>query len=255
MECQQNDSYQAYSRLGMKKLLIVLLILAGIGYALTRIEWSELLGLNRVTASVEKQLGDMFWEQYAAGATISKDVSKTDSIEAIIRRICLANDIDPQLIKLHVVETAEVNAFALPDYHMVVNTGLLNYSKHPEEVAGVLGHEIAHMELSHVMKKLGKEIGLTVIMLIVGGDAGAEIMKRAIGTLSSSAYDRSLEKDADLKAVDYMKAAKMNPDRFADFLDRLAGDEEVPEMMQWLSTHPDSKERARYIRERMRSDF
>ena len=235
----------------MKKLLIVLLILAGIGYLLTRVEWSEVLGLNKVTDSVEKQLGDMFWEQYAAGAVISKDASKTDSIEAIIRAICVANDIDPAKIKLHVVETPEVNAFALPDYHMVVNTGLLNYSKHPEEVAGVLGHEIAHMELSHVMKKLGKEIGLTVIMMIVGGDAGAEIMKRAIGTLSSSAYDRSLEKEADLKAVDYLQNANMNPRMLSSFLGRLDEQSQTAEVLQWLSSHPDTKERVRYINEKI----
>ncbi|MFM7222909.1 MAG: M48 family metallopeptidase [Bacteroidota bacterium] len=236
----------------MKKLLIALLILAGIGYALSRVQWSEVLGLTTVTDSVEKQLGDMFWEQYAAGAVLSTDPSKVDSIEAIIRAMCVANDIDPAKIKLHVVETPEVNAFALPDHHMVVNTGLLNFSRHPEEVAGVLGHEIAHMELSHVMKKLGKEIGLTVIMMIVGGDAGAEIIKRAIGTLSSSAYDRSLEKDADLKAVDYMHKANMNPKMLSSFLARLAEESQTQEALQWLSSHPDTQERVRYIDEKIR---
>jgi len=63
--------------------------------------------------------------------------------------------------------------------------------------------------------------------------------------LSSSAYDRELETEADLTAVDYLIKAGIGPEPFANFLYRL-GDESkvVPKQIYWISTHPESKERA-----------
>lgn len=66
--------------------------------------------------------------------------------------------------------------------------------------------------------------------------------------LSSSAFDRNLEKEADIKAVDYMLNANVNPEPFADFLYKLSETEhESTKYLTWISTHPDSKERAEYI--------
>jgi len=66
--------------------------------------------------------------------------------------------------------------------------------------------------------------------------------------LSSSAFDRSLEKEADIKAVDYLVNANLNPEPFAYFLYKLSETEnEAAKYLTWISTHPDSKERAEYI--------
>jgi predicted Zn-dependent protease len=132
---------------------------------------------------------------------------------------------------------------------MVVYSGLLKAVKNDGELAGVLGHELAHMELSHVMKKLGKEVGLSVLISITTGELGGDAIKEVIGMLSSSAYDRKLEKDADVQAVKYLMKAGIDHNDFANFLDRLGQEEAgVPKELSWLSTHPDSRERAKYIR-------
>lgn len=97
------------------------------------------------------------------------------------------------------------------------------------------------------MKKLVKEVGLSVLISIATGGGGGDIAAIA-KLLSSSAYDRKLEKDADIKAVDYMAAADISPDHLANFLYRLG--ENNPDDLRyltWISTHPDSKERAEYI--------
>jgi predicted Zn-dependent protease len=117
----------------------------------------------------------------------------------------------------------------------------------------VIAHEIAHIESGHVVKKLGKEIGLSVILNLTLGDIGGEVVRNALSTITSTAYDRSLEKEADLKAVDYLFAAKMNPTYLASFLEKLDKQSQTPEVLQWVSTHPDSKERVRYINERINS--
>src|SRR5690606_8652338 len=121
-------------------------------------------------------------------------------------------------------------------------------AENPEELIGVIGHEIAHVELDHVMKKLIKEIGLSVLVSMTTGRSGSEVIKETTRILSSSAFDRSLEKEADLKAVEYLAKAGIAAHFFADFLNRLAKDEDkTSTYLSWISSHPDSKGRSEYI--------
>ena len=98
------------------------------------------------------------------------------------------------------------------------------------------------------MKKLVKEVGLSVLISMTTGNRGSEVIKETVKTLSSSAFDRNLEKEADIEAVDYLMKAKINPEPFANFLYKLSDKEnEATKYLTWISTHPDSKERAEYI--------
>jgi beta-barrel assembly-enhancing protease len=121
-------------------------------------------------------------------------------------------------------------------------------SENESELSGVICHEIAHMKSNHVMKKLIKEIGLSTLISISTGNSGSEIAKETARLLSSSAYDRKLEKEADMKAADYLINSNISPEYFANFLFRLSESEsQLESHMSWISTHPDSKERAEYI--------
>ena len=74
--------------------------------------------------------------------------------------------------------------------------------------------------------------------------------------MSSSAFDRKLEKEADIEAVKYLENAHVNPKPFANFLFRLGNkSHEFSGLENWLSTHPNSKERATYISESKRKRF
>lgn len=225
--------------------LIVILIFAGIFYGLSQVNWMKLFRIEKVTDVLEKQLGDMVWADMGKNSIESGPAYQ--KLDSILTTICQGNGLKREEIKLHLMEDAEVNAFALPDHHMVVYTGLIKEAKSNDEIAGVLAHEIAHMELKHVMKKLLKQVGYTILISITTGDAGGEVVKEVLGLLTSSAYDRSLEKDADLKAVEYLKNAKLNVKAFADFLYRLGEENEGPVNLTWISTHPDPKKRAEYI--------
>jgi predicted Zn-dependent protease len=171
----------------------------------------------------------------------------------MVDQLCSENGIKSSSIKVHVVNNKEINAFAMPGRHLVVHTGLIQFADHEDEIAGVIAHEIAHIESGHVVKKLGKEIGLSILMNLTLGDIGGEVVRNALSTITSTAYDRSLEKEADLKAVDYMIAAKMNPTYLASFLEKLDKQSQTPEVLQWVSTHPDSKERVSYINQKVKS--
>jgi predicted Zn-dependent protease len=233
----------------MKKILLQLTIIIGLFFGtwfiLSQVNWMKLFRIEKITKTTEEKLGDLFWEIYKEKEI--KDTVITKPLDSILSRICSANKIDRSKIKLHIVDVEDVNAFALPNDHIVVNRGLILDAQDEGELAGVMGHELAHLQEKHVMKKLVKEVGLSVLISVTTGGGGGEVAEIA-RMLSSSAYDRKLEKEADMKSVDYMAMANLPPDHLANFLYRLG--QNAPDNMRyltWVSTHPDSKERGEYI--------
>jgi predicted Zn-dependent protease len=228
--------------------LITLLLFFGTWYALTHIDWMKIFKVQQVTDNTEQKLGALFWEVFKNTEAENKNAHVVNSIDSIVTHICKSNKIDREKIKVHVLNKDEINAFALPNGHLIIYSGLILNSDNQEELTGVICHEIAHIELNHVMKKLVKEIGLSVLISMTTGNGGAEIIKETAKMLSSTAFDRNLEKEADIKAVDFLTKAKVNPEPFANFLYKLSDEEhEATKYLTWISTHPDSKERAEYI--------
>mgnify|MGYP002628458639 FL=1 len=236
----------------MKKIIIqgaiTILLFFGTWNALAQIDWVKVFKVQKVTAKTEQKLGELFWEVFKKTEEENKNTLVVNPIDSIVTHICKSNKIDRETIKVHVLNKDEINAFALPNGHLIIYSGLIHNSDNQEELTGVICHEIAHIELNHVMKKLVKEIGLSVLISMTTGNGGAEIIKETAKMLSSSAFDRNLEKEADIKAVDYLTTAKVNPEPFANFLYKLSDKEhEAPKYLTWISTHPDSRERAAYI--------
>ena len=236
----------------MKKTILQLIILVavffGIYLSLSKIDWMGVFKIEKATNKTEKKLGDAVWDLYQKTEKENKDSKALKSLDSIVTKICKDNDIDRKKILLHLIEKDEINAFAMPGNHLVVYIGLIKAADNPEEVAGVLSHEIAHIELDHVMKKIVREIGLSTLISITSGNGSGEAIKRITKSLSSLAFDRKLEKDADIKAVDYMVKANVNPNALADFLYKLSEDKgENTRYETWLSNHPDSRERSEYI--------
>lgn len=238
----------------MKKLLfmffIVVAIFAGLWFMISRVDWIKLFKLEKITQRTEQKLGDLLWESYSAGETDAKNPIVFKAVDSLVTKMCTENKIDRSTIILHVFEKSEVNAFAFPGGHLVVFTGLINESENQDELIGVIGHELAHIQLRHVMKKLSKEIGLSVLISIATGSGDGTVVAKIVKMLTSSAFDRTLEKQADIQAVDYMIKASINPIPLADFMQRLADKQktEMESYLVWLSTHPESAARAAYIR-------
>lgn len=238
----------------MKKVIlqgiITVILFFLIWFSLTQIDWVSLFKVEQVTNKTEEKLGDLLWDILEKEGTELKDPFVVKSVDSIVNKICIANNLDRKTIKVHILENEEVNAFAMPNSHLVVYSALILHSDNQEELTGVICHEIAHLQLNHVMKKLVKEIGLSALISITTGNGGGQVIKETAKLLSSSAFDRNLEKEADIKAVDYLLKAKIDPKPFANFLFKLADTEnEATKYLSWISTHPDSKERAEYILE------
>ncbi len=238
----------------MKKIIFQFFVLValffGLWFLLSNINWMSAFKIEKLTDDTEIKIGKAVWDLYKKTEKENKDEKAVKALDSIVDRICSKNNINRETIKVHLIIKNDINAFAMPGGHLVVYSGLIKAADNPDELAGVMAHEISHIELDHVMKKLIKEVGLSVLISMTSGNGGGEAIKQVSKILSSSAFDRKLEKEADISAVEYMINAKINPEPLAEFLYKLAENKEAESTYEgWLSTHPDSKKRAEYILE------
>ncbi len=217
-------------------------------FALSEVDWMSIFKVEQITKATEEKLGKTIWDWFNHSEKEIRDSEIFNTVDSLLTKVCASNDIYRDQVELHIVSNEEVNAFALPGNHLVIYSGLINSSENESELCGVIAHELAHIKMEHVMKKLVKEVGLSVVISMSTGNNGGEIVKEAAKLLSSTAYDRKLEKEADLMAVDYLINAGIEPRHFADFLSRLSESQpEIESHFAWISTHPDSQKRADYI--------
>lgn len=232
------------------KGLSVIAVFFALWLLLAQIDFVSFFGIKEAKTNTEEALGDIIWDEIKTTEEIIVNDTITKTINKLIKPLCIENGIEQDSLKIHVLKNNEINAFALPGNHLVVYTGLIEASKNESALIGVLGHEIAHIENKHVMKKLSKEIGLSVLLSLTGGSGSAQAMKDIFHNLSSSAYDRSLEREADLTSVEYMLKADVNPTSFADFLYEMSFDtNSLSSALTWVSSHPEAEERAKYVLE------
>lgn len=235
------------NKLFLKAIILIALFFSS-WFILSRIDWMTVFKVEHLTKTTEEKLGDLYWEMLSSSEKVIQSRKVTLPLDSILSKICISNNIDKSKIKLHVVESSEINAFALPDNHLVIFSNLILTADNEAELAGIICHELAHIEKKHVMRKLIKEVGLSVLTSIVTENHHSQMVKQTAKILSSTAYDRNLEKEADIKAVDYLLKANIDPESFANFLYKLAESEpDIQSDLTWISTHPDTKARAGYI--------
>ncbi|NNE26353.1 MAG: M48 family metallopeptidase [Saprospiraceae bacterium] len=232
------------------QLLVILALFFSIWLGLSQIPFVQIFNIDEMDDELEEKLGELIWKSLKSENEELSDSLVVSSIEDILFQITDENNIDFDNIKLHVLDSEDINAFALPDDHIVVLKGLVQFADVPEEIAGVLAHELVHLEENHVMKKLVKEIGLSILIGATTGNANIGAISEIARSISGSIYDRQLETEADLKGVDYLIEANIDPRPMSDFMYKMALEyDHIPDAFYWISSHPNSKERAKAIHE------
>lgn len=156
---------------------------------------------------------------------------------------------DSKPTRVSVVKAKDTNALALPGGIILIFEGLLKNAEGPDEVAGVLAHELTHVAERHVTAAMIRGIGVGLVVTMVTGDASGMLASGAAALLAG-AYSREDEAQADRGAVRMLDRAGIASEGLARFFDRLAKHGSAPE---WLSTHPDSSARAAAIRSETRA--
>lgn len=141
------------------------------------------------------------------------------------------------------------NAFALPGGTVVVTDALVEDFGNPDIIAGILGHELAHVSERHSLHQLYRSLSIYVLVALVAGDVGPILEDVLLegSALASLAYSREHEAAADIIGVKTAYAAGYDPAALADFFEALSHDH-GDGGSEWRSTHPSNADRIETIR-------
>jgi len=154
--------------------------------------------------------------------------------------------------EFHVAEDKTLNAFAMPGGVIVVHTGLIAATKSPEELSGVLAHEVQHVELRHSIRGMIKEMGLRGVWAFATGNMGGTLIGQAALELGSLKFSRDDENEADQRGFDALVQAGINPRGLPDFFKTMS-EQAADAPVSFISTHPLSEDREKTLQQRVSS--
>ncbi len=203
--------------------------------------------ISLLPKELDEQLGQVGMLQIQDEFIPFNDTFIQNSIDEIL--VILKQNLGPDndwQFKIILVHNEVTNAFALPGGTIFVFTGLLSNSTSAEEVAGVIAHEMGHVINRHGIKRIAQSIGTIIIIQLLFGDSEGflELAAEFLTVASVNNYSQSQEREADKTSVELMYKAGLNPAAFSEFFYRLKEQGgEVPDYLNWLSTHPSHDER------------
>ncbi|MCE5281095.1 MAG: M48 family metalloprotease [Deltaproteobacteria bacterium] len=210
-----------------------------------------------VTLEDEVKVGREFYEKLEKSHALVEDDTANAYISSLGKRI-LSHSGHPLFeFKFSIIQSSAVNAFATPGGYVYVNQGLISLVDEESQLAGVMAHEIAHVNCRHIADIVDKSQKLTIPTLaailagaFLGGDAGAAVASFSVATVTSMSlkYSREHEEEADRVGMGYLVASGYNGQAMMDFLKIMKRYEfysnSVP---SYFLTHPGTDERIRYI--------
>jgi predicted Zn-dependent protease len=198
-----------------------------------------------VPAGVQDKAGRMVVDQVGETSKFCTDDAGLAALDGLVDE--LAAKSDGTKFQVYVVDEKVMNAFAAPGGHVVIFSSIIESAETPEEVAGVLAHEMAHVIEGHPNEGLVRALGYGIFGLLApgGGDIGPEVAKAVI----TGAYSRDDELDADRVGVGLLNDAGIDSRGLARFFQRMheAGDD-VPGALELVSTHPTGEHRTEAVR-------
>lgn len=205
-----------------------------------------------MSAEQEAEMGLDAFSQIKKQEKISRDPALNARIQTIGKNIAasVGRDLPNAQWEFVVFESEQINAFALPGGKVGVYTGLIKLAASDDEIAVVMGHEVAHVTSRHGAERQSQAmlIGLGGVALGVGtqNDKNQDYYLLAYGigsTLGSLAYSREHETEADVVGLRFAARAGYDPRAAVSFWTKMAAKETGGRPPKFLSTHPPSQER------------
>jgi hypothetical protein len=236
------------------------------GKPLSEKEDPRLIGKRKINSGIIASMSGGLDKEVNLGRQLAAEVDReakfiddpviTEYINRVGQNVVLHSDSKiPFTIK--VIDSDEVNAFALPGGFFYVNKGLILAADNEAEVAGVMAHEIAHVAARHAMENQAKgmlaQIGLMAGSIFLGGLGGMLINQGAQfgALLGFMKFSRNAESEADMLGVQYLWAAGYDPNAMSTMFEKLAAkNKKKPGTFSKLfETHPQSVDRMEATRQ------
>ncbi len=204
---------------------------------------------NFYSADKELGIGRQLADEVERKAKFVTDPAVTEYINRVAQNIVLRSDAKIVFV-IKVIDSPDINAFALPGGFLYVNSGLIIAANSEAELAGVMAHEIAHVTARHGVEQATKGTlfqYLSIPLLFVGGVPGL-IMQNAANILVPLGYlkfSRGAEEEADRLGLQYLWASGYDPTEMLNFFEKLkAKERRKPGTLEKIfSTHPPTGKR------------
>lgn len=196
-----------------------------------------------------KEASQVFLKEALGQYQFVKDPEVVSLVNGIGRDLVAGAGGDPNAFHFLVVKAAVPNAFAIPGGYIFIFDSLLAKLRSPREIAGILAHEIAHVERNHHFKDENKINAATVAtlaaMILSGGNPAVVAAGIAANVELQLHYSRENESEADTYAIKYLRSAGYDPASLLESFQTLAFYEQFnsPDMPIYFSTHPGLDER------------
>ena len=206
-------------------------------------------GLDFYSLEKEIALGKQLSQQVLSTSRIVKDPVINEYVNRLTQNLVRHSDAHVPFT-VHVVESPEINAFALPGGYFFVNTGLILAADNESQLAGVMAHEIAHVAARHGTRNASKAQLVnyaTIPLIFMGGAAGFGLRSAASLAipLSFLKFTRDDEREADFLGLQYMYETGYDPQSFITFFDKIEAQEKKQPgaIAKAFETHPPTPSR------------
>jgi predicted Zn-dependent protease len=232
-------------------LALLGLFLAGLVFLWTQKDRIADYIANKIPVEWESSFGDRVFQQFESEGNMLTNSVWDGPVSNITARLLPVVEKSGYEFKFHIMSDTNVNAFAIPGGHVVILTGLLESAKTPEEIAGVLAHEIAHVTRRHSLRNIVKSAGLIITLQALIGDTSGLLgfATEASRYLLQQKFSRDFEREADDTGWSYLVQANIDPRGMTHFFEKLrdmmnsSGDASMEGMLALANTHPTSQER------------
>lgn len=235
-----SNDFADFVKLGLYLLGIVVAVYLALGFAAEKIA-------ERMSPEAEKRIGSLF----AARMITEKDFPKTQAYaQGILDRLVAVNkDLPPFEYAVTIIDDKTVNAVAFPAGHIIFYKGLLENIKSENELAMILGHELAHYGQRDHLRGFGRGLVLMAIVGALGlsGDLPGFIVP-SVQTFDLR-FSREQEASADRLGMDMVHAVYGHVGGAANVLTLLAEEDKKQKTPGFFSTHPDSLWRRQALRD------
>ncbi len=213
------------------------------------------LKIPHLSDQEEIDIGDQTAAEFEKNYVLSSDAAGTERITNIGEKILPHQPRVNIPFVFKLLETDEINAFALPGGHIYVTRGILDFVANDTELAGVIGHEIAHVALRHGAQQIeamaAAEAALEALATSqpdfnqIYQNQGAQFAAQLAAQIVFTGWGREAELEADEFGTRYIFAAGFDPQAYVDLLRRLGNLLDAPNdpVSQLLATHPPFEDR------------
>lgn len=234
---------------------VTLLLFALLGTALwVGARWAMDWLASKIPVKWEQQLGQQVLGQITSQLKTNRDPASLQFVQKVAGYVEQGLPEPRPRFQYLLVEHADPNAAALPGGIILVHTGLLAWIQTPEELAGVLAHEMAHVQRRHGLRQIINTVGAYALLSLFISDQNAFLVALGDGSrlLLRQNYSRRYEREADALAWQYLIEAGLNPRGLHRFLQRLAahpqwGADSGP---VFLRSHPPTADRLAWLQDK-----